>query len=428
MELTFQSLCIGSFGLIGLFLLYAITKGSPSLRSFIITRVLLTIPMVWILVTVVFLFMRVLPGDPIKSRMKPGTDPAKIAHIREQLGLDDPIQVQYVNYLTGLVRGDLGVSIVGEERPVAEQITERLPATIELVIPAALLMLIFGISSGAYAADKHKKPPDVVIRLGAVFIYSIPIFWMGLMLQLVFSRRLGWLPVAGRISPEVPLVRHTNILLIDSIFTNQAVQAVLVFLLVCVGLPLSRIWGGLIRRYWYDHASADWLEEWAGRIHVAVVLALLFLIALTLHPNWVALKNVLRHLVLPMVTLSLALVGVFVRLTRANMIETLQEDYIIAARARGVPARTVVYVHALRNTFIPILTLIGLQVAILFAGAVLTETTFSWPGMGLMLRDGIALRDYPRVQGGVAAFAVLIAITTMLMDILYAFIDPRIRY
>ena len=428
MELTFQSLCIGSFGLIGLFLLYAIAKGSPSLRSFIITRVLLTVPMVWILVTVVFLFMRVIPGDPIKSRMKPGTDPAKIARIREQLGLDDPIYIQYINYLTGMVRGDLGVSIVGEERSVSEQIAERLPATIELVIPSALLMLLFGISSGAFAADKHKKPPDVVIRLGAVFIYSIPIFWMGLMLQLVFSRRLGWLPVAGRIDPSVPLERHTNILLIDSIFTDQTVQAVLVFLLVFVGLPLSRAWGGLIRRYWYDHPASEWWEVWAGRIHVAVVLVLLFLISLTLHPNWTALEDVLKHLVLPMVTLSLALVGVFVRLTRANMIETLQEDYIIAARARGVPERKVVYIHALRNTFIPILTLIGLQVAILFAGAVLTETTFSWPGMGLMLRDGIALRDYPRVQGGVAAFAVLIAITTMLMDILYAFIDPRIRY
>ncbi len=457
MELTFQSLCIGSLGLIGIFVLYAMLTGSASLRSFIVMRVLLTIPMIWVLVTVVFLFMRVLPGDPIKSRMKPGTDPVRIAEIRDRLGLNDPLHVQYVNYLKGLIHGDFGVSIVGEERPVAEKIQERLPATIELVIPASLITLIFGVASGAFAADKHKKTPDVAIRLGAVFIYSIPIFWMGLLLQLIFSLQLGWLPVAGRIDPKVKMIRHTNILTLDSIVTNHS-ETVLAMLLLLFGLLVLKVWinlskphlmrienGTQIRQGLFSQFT-DFLflgsmppnlvkrlgyERFAKRvfrIQMVCVLAILLILSLTLSPNWGALKSILEHMILPVTTLSLALVGVFVRLTRSNMIETLQEEYVSSARARGVPERKIVYYHSLRNTFIPILTLIGLQVAILFAGAVLTETTFSWPGMGLMLKEGIALRDYPLVQGGVTVFAVMISVTTLLMDILYAFVDPRIRY
>jgi len=428
MELTFQSLCIGSLGIVGLFVLYALLTGSASLRSFILARILLTIPMIWILVTVVFLFMRVLPGDPIKSRMKPGTDPEKIARIRESLGLNDPIHIQYVDYLNGLIHGDFGVSIVGEERPVADKISERLPATIELVIPASLIMLLVGVSSGAFAANQHKKPPDVAIRLGAVFVYSIPIFWMGLLLQMISSLQLGWLPVAGRIDPTVPLNRHTNLLLLDSIITDHSFRAVIIFLLIFLGLPLKGFWPWFVKHKLSAHPRSDWLEIWLPRFYVLAILLLAGGIALTFTPNWKALSSAARHMILPVVTLSLALVGVFVRLTRANMIETLQEDFVMAGRARGVPEGKLVYFHALRNTFIPILTLIGLQIAILFAGAVLTETTFSWPGMGLLLRDGIALRDYPLVQGGVTVFAVMIAITTMLMDILYAFVDPRIRY
>jgi peptide/nickel transport system permease protein len=428
MILTFQSLCIGSLGIIGLFVCYALITGSSSLRRFIVARVVLTPLMIWILVTVVFVFMRVLPGDPIKTRMKPGTDPVKIAQIRESLGLNDPIHVQYVHYLVDMLHGDFGVSYVGEERPVARKISERMPATIELVIPASLLTLLVGVASGAYAADKRKKAQDVAIRLGAVFVYSIPIFWMGLLFQMIFSLKLGWLPVAGRIDPKIDLARHTNLLLIDSILTNHAVQGIILFFVILVGIPLVRIWPGLVKRYFSGHSNSDWLEIWLPRIHLLSILLIVVIVSLTLSPNWRALGSVIEHLILPVFTLSLALVGVFVRLTRANMIETLQEDFVTAARARGVPERKVIYFHALHNTFIPILTLIGLQVAILFAGAVLTETTFSWPGMGLMLRDGIALRDYPLVQGGVTVFAIMIAITTLLMDILYAFVDPRIRY
>jgi peptide/nickel transport system permease protein len=399
--------------------------GSRSLRNFILARILLTIPMIWILVTVVFLFMRVLPGDPIRSRMKPGTDPEKIAQIRESLGLNDPIHIQYVNYLNDLLHGDFGVSIVGEERPVAEKISERLPATLELVIPASILTLLFGVASGAFAADEHKRAPDVTIRLGAVFIYSIPIFWMGLLLQMIFSLKLGWLPVAGRIDPKIDLPLYTNMYLFDAIFTDNGWATLMILLLLFGGIPLNIITGKIVA----NQGGTEQQEKNARRIHILTVLVITALVAVFgLNPNWKAAGSVSKHMVLPVITLSLALVGVFVRLTRSNMIETLQQDFIMASRARGVPDNKVVYFHALRNTFIPILTLVGLQIAILFAGAVLTETTFSWPGMGLMLREGIGLRDYPLVQGGVTVFAVLIAMTTMLMDILYAFVDPRIRY
>jgi ABC-type dipeptide/oligopeptide/nickel transport system permease component len=248
---------------------------------------------------------------------------------------------------------------------------------------------------------------------------------MGLLLQMIFSLKLGWLPVAGRIDPKISLHLYTNMYLFDAIFTDNGWATLMILLLLFGGIPLNIITGKIVA----NRGGTEQQEKNARRIHILTVLVITALVAVFgLNPNWKAAGSVSKHMVLPVITLSLALVGVFVRLTRSNMIETLQQDFIMASRARGVPDNKVVYFHALRNTFIPILTLIGLQIAILFAGAVLTETTFSWPGMGLMLREGIGLRDYPLVQGGVTVFAVLIAMTTMLMDILYAFVDPRIRY
>jgi peptide/nickel transport system permease protein len=222
------------------------------------------------------------------------------------------------------------------------------------------------VLSGAYAAQHRKQWIDYLLRLFSITIYSIPIFWLGLVFIITFSTALGLTPVAGRIDAQIGLTleRKTNLLIVDSIITG----------------------------------------------------------------NWPALWSTLHHLILPSLTLGLALCGVFIRLTRVNMIETLQEDYITAGRARGLYERTLVYRHALHNTFIPILTLIGLQFAILLAGAVLTETTFSWPGMGRYLVDRIELRDYAAVQAVIAVFAMLVAVITLVMDMLYAFVDPRIRY
>ncbi|KAB2866169.1 MAG: ABC transporter permease, partial [Anaerolineae bacterium] len=340
MELTFGTLCGGGLLLVGLFLLYAVLTGSRSLRNYVITRLLLVVPMIWILLTLVFVMMRILPGDPISTRLKPGTDQATLDRLRERAGLNRPIYEQYWDYITDIAQGDLGVSNnVEQDRPVTDIIGRRFPATIELVMPSILLMLIFGIISGALSANRHKSAMDYSFRISSVVAYAIPIFWLGLMLQIVFARELNLLPVAQRINPQYAneFEHRTNIYVIDTLLAG----------------------------------------------------------------NMDAFGDVLKHLVLPTVTLTIALVGVFIRLTRSNMIEVLQEDYVTASRARGVPERKVVYFHALRNSFIPIMTLIGLQVAVLLAGAVLTETTFSWDGLGKLLRDGIALRDYPVVQGAV---------------------------
>lgn len=339
---------------------------SSSLRNFLITRLLLTIPMIWILVTVVFFVLRVLPGDPIRSQLGPKVSEEQLQEISIRMGLDKPIGVQYVNFLWDMVRLDFGNALTQGERPIIDEIGERLPATIELTVPAIILTAILGIGSGAYAAKNRKSPADYGLRFLSIAIYSIPVFFLGLVFQIVFSVRMGILPLYGRLDPviQVSFESPTNFYILDAILTR----------------------------------------------------------------NWPALRSGLAHLVLPATTLGLALSGVFVRLTRVNMIEILQSDFITAGRARGLSERILAYKHALRNTFIPILTLLGLQFAILMAGAVLTETTFSWPGMGRYLVERIQLRDYTAVQSTIGVFALFVGGISLVMDILYAFIDPRIRY
>jgi peptide/nickel transport system permease protein len=339
---------------------------SASLRRFIITRVLLTIPMVLILVTMIFFIMRILPGDPIRSQLGPRVSEEQANALRERLGLNRPLYVQYFDFLWDMVTLDFGTALTQGERPILDELGERMPATIELTIPAIAITAVIGIFSGAYAAKNRKKPVDYVMRLMSIVAYSIPVFFMGLIFQILFSVRLPVFPLAGRM---------------DTLM----------------------------------------MTTFESRTHFYVIDAILA-------QNWKALGSVLMHLVLPSVTLGLALSGVFVRLTRVNMIEMLQSDFITAGRARGLPERRLAYRHSLRNTFIPILTLLGLQFAILLAGAVLTETTFSWPGVGRYLVERIQLRDYTAVQATIAVFALFVAAVSLLMDILYAFIDPRIRY
>ena len=339
---------------------------STSLRRFLVTRLLLTIPMVLILVTMIFFVMRVLPGDPIRSQLGPRVSEEQADVLRERLGLNRPLYIQYSDFLWDMVTLDFGTALTQGERPIRDELGERLPATIELTIPAITLTAIIGIFSGAYAAKNRKKPVDYIIRLLSIAVYSIPIFFMGLIFQIIFSVRIPIFPLSGRMDTLLltNFTSITNFYIIDAILTR----------------------------------------------------------------NWPALWSVLMHLVLPSVTLGLALSGVFVRLTRVNMIEMLQSDFITAGRARGISENKLVYRHALRNTFIPILTMLGLQFAILLAGAVLTETTFSWPGVGRYLVERIQLRDYTAVQATIGIFALFVAFISLLMDVLYAFIDPRIRY
>lgn len=358
------ALIIGIPALIGL--IYIFVTGSTGLRRFTLTRVFLTLPMVFILATLVFFIMRVLPGDPVTSALGPKGTPEMIARIREQLGLADPLIVQYGNFLKDIVTFNFGNSLTGGHRPIVDEMSERFPATLELVIPASVLALTIGVIGGTWAASKRKRTSDYGMRIYSVIIYSLPIFWLGLMLQLFFGVWLNWLPISGRIDPVIGTTLHrtTNMYTIDSLISG----------------------------------------------------------------NWPALGSSLAHLVLPTITLGLILSGVFVRLTRINVIETQHSDYISAARARGIRERVLTYKHALKNALIPVITLIGLQVAILLAGAVLTETVFSWPGMGRYLVERISSRDYTAVQSGIAVFALLVAVISLTVDIIYSLVDPRVRY
>jgi peptide/nickel transport system permease protein len=337
---------------------------SANLRRYIFVRILLTIPMVLILITFVFFILRVIPGDPAVAIMREGASEEQLDAFRATLGLDKPLHEQYIEFLSGVFTGDLGDSMV-RPVPVVQEIRTFFPATVELAIFSIMIVAIVGTFSGAYAAQHRKSTADYSIRVGSIILYAMPIFWLGLMLQMFFGAQLGWLPVSGRLSPGMtPEETITGLYTIDAVLMR----------------------------------------------------------------DWVLLKDALIHLILPCITLGLILAGVFTRLTRANMLDVLQQDYITAGRARGIRERVLVYKHGLRNAFIPIVTLLGLQFALLLAGAILTETTFSWPGMGRLVVDRIYDRDFATVQGVILFFALLVAATSLFVDILYGFLDPRIRY
>ena len=336
-----------------------------NLIRYIITRAFLTIPMLFILLTIVFVVVRIMPGDPV-SAMLGGHAPDKvIEQKKEELGLNKPLIVQYGLYLLQIAQLDLGQSMIFKQ-DVKDAIGEKLPATIELTFFGMLITLIVGVPLGAYAADKRRTPQDYAIRLYGIVIYCIPVYWLGLMLQMIFGIWLDIFPVAGRTGARVfaTTFEQTGFYVLDTILIK----------------------------------------------------------------DFSALGDVLIHLVLPSVTLGLTLSGIFIRLTRANMLDVLKADYILAAEARGIRHRRVVYKHAILNAFVPILTMMGLQVALLMAGAVLTESTFSWPGMGRLLLERIYLRDYPTIQGVIVIFALIVALVSLIVDIIYALVDPRVRY
>ncbi|MDH3942723.1 MAG: ABC transporter permease [Anaerolineae bacterium] len=337
---------------------------SPGLRRYIAIRVLLTIPMLLILVSVVFLILRVLPGDPALAVLREGASQEQIDAFRASLGLDKSLPEQYVEFISGVIRFDFGESMT-RDRLVIDDIKTFLPATIELALYSMIVIAAVGIFSGAYAAQHRKSAADYSIRIISIILYSIPIFFLGIIFQMSFGAGLGWLPVFGRLSSGMsPPNSITGLYTIDALLMGN--------------IPL-------------------------------------FL-------------DALRHLILPSLTLGLILGGIFTRLTRANMLEVLEQDFITAGRARGIRERVLVYRHGLRNAFIPIVTILGLQFATLLAGAILTETTFSWPGLGRLVVDRIFDRDFTVVQASILFFAVLVASISLVVDILYGFIDPRIRY
>ena len=342
-----------------------------TLRTYIIARVLLTIPMIFILLTTVFLVMRVLPGDPVQLHFEKMASPAVVAAMKAQLGLDKPLWVQYFNYLAGLFRGDLGKSMQ-DYSPVASQIFSAFPATLELAICSMTIAILVGLFLGVESSKAYNKPKDHVIRVFGIVSYTIPVFFLGMILQLIFGVGLHWLPVGGRFDPTI---ESPSGLTIGSFHFSTGLYTI------------DSLLGGDVYKF--------------------VVT--------------------LKYLLLPSLTLGLVLCGVFIRLTRTNMFETLRLDFVTAAKARGLKETTVTYGYALRNAFLPVLTMMGLQFALLLGGAVLTETTFSWPGLGRYLIDRINFRDYTAIQGVVVVFGIFVSIVSLAVDLLYAYLDPRIR-
>lgn len=303
------------------------------------------------------------PGDPVTATLGERVSDARAADLRRSLGLDEPLWRQYVDYLGDVTRGDLGDAIT-TKRPLRQTISDRFPATLELTLFAMLVAMAVGLGIGGLAARFRGTALDVGGRLLGIVLYAAPIFWLGILFQLVFSVWLGWLPTGGRTAAFAEPRPVTGLYTVDSLITG----------------------------------------------------------------DWHALGEAVRHLALPALTLGLVIGGILVRLVRVNMIQTLRADYIEAARARGLPERAVVFRHALKNALVPVVAVVGLQFALLLSGAVLTETTFTWPGIGQSLYDFLQNRDYTAVQGIVTFYACFVVAVSLAIDVVTAFIDPRIRY
>ncbi|KHL10488.1 peptide/nickel transport system permease protein [Mumia flava] len=337
---------------------------SPLARYFLV-RVLLVIPMMFILVTFVFLLMRVI-GDPITAAQGGRLSPEQIAERKAQAGLDAPLLQQYWDYLTGILHGDFGTAMT-DGREISDVLVVNGAATLELAFWALIIAFGVGVPLGRMAARNRDRWPDAALRLFSILVYATPVFFLGLLLKLAFVP-LG-LPVAGRASTSTELALQdvdpqTHIMIIDAI-----------------------LWGD---------------------------------------PAYVG--DVLLHAILPALALGLLTSGVFLRLVRVNLIQTQRADYVTAARARGVTERRVERKHAFRNALVPVVTVMGLQVALLLSGAVLTETTFEWQGIGYTLAQYLIKRDFIAVQGIVTVIALVVALASLVIDVIVAFVDPRVRF
>ena len=332
---------------------------------FLLKRLALTIPTFAALMFITFVMIRLVPGDPIEVRRgERGISPERLAELRHEMGLDQPIWKQFLDYANALLHGDFGTSIVSKS-PVLHEFFTLFPATVELTVTAMIFAIVLGVPAGVIAASRRGGIYDQTLMGLALTGYSMPIFWWGLILVLVMSNTLGLTPVSGR----VDLVNYyyepvTGFMLIDSLLSDQD--------------------------------GAFW--------------------------------DAVRHLILPMIVLGTVPLAVIARMTRSSMLEVLEEDYVRTAKAKGLSWTRIVGVHALRNALIPVVTVIGLQVGGLLAGAVLTETIFSWPGVGKWLIESINRRDYPALQGGIMLIATIVILVNLLVDMLYGLINPRIRH
>ena len=338
---------------------------SRSLQYYILARLLLAPLMLWTITTVVFLLLRATPGDPVDAVLGGRAPDSVKQEYRQRLGLLDPLWLQYLRYLGSLLRLDLGSSITSQGEAVWDTIQEHFPATVELAVFSMAIALFVGIAVGVISASRPGTFLDVGGRLFGIITYALPLFWVGMLMQLIFSVQLGWFPLGTRFPTSLPAPQgFTGLYTIDSLLSGNLTQ---------------------------------------------------FFTAL-------------YYLFLPSLTLGLLLSGIFERIVRVNLKQTLRSDYVEAARARGITERRILLDHALKNALIPVITILGLTFASLLGGAVLTEVTFSWPGLANRLYEAISLRDYPTVQGILVFFAAIVVLASIVIDILNAYVDPRIRY
>lgn len=333
--------------------------------AFFAKRLALTLPTFLALMFVTFFAIRLVPGDPVEVRVgERGISPERLAQFRHELGLDQPVWKQFLDYVGGILHGDFGTSVVTNEKVLTEFLT-LFPATLELGLCAMIFALIVGVFFGVIAAVNRGSFFDHTLMGLSVAGFSMPIFWWGLLLIMLVAGQWGLTPVSGRID----LIRFyfepvTGFMLIDS-----------------------------------------WLSGQKG-----------------------AFSSALSHLILPTIVLGTVPLATIARMTRSSMLEVLSEDYVRTARAKGLGTLRVIGLHALRNALIPVVTIVGIQIGTIMAGAVLTETIFSWPGVGKWLIEAIGRRDYPALQGGILLISGLVIFVNLLVDLLYGLINPRIRH
>jgi len=331
---------------------------------FALTRLSLVVPTFIGITLLAFFLIRLVPGDPIETMAgERGIDATRHEQLRQEYGFDQPVLVQYGRYLVRVLHGDLGRSIVTREAVISE-FSALFPATVELAICAMLLAVSVGLPAGILAAARRNSIFDYGVMGISLVGYSMPIFWWGLLLILLFSVQLDLTPVSGRIAVQYFVEPITGFLLIDTLLSNDK-----------------------------------------G-----------------------AFASALSHIVLPAIVLGTVPLAVIARMTRSAMLEVLGEDYIRTARAKGLPTYRVIGLHALRNALIPVITVIGLQIGVLFTGAILTETIFSWPGVGKWLIEAINRRDYPVLQGGTLLIGIVVMTVNLLVDLAYGLINPRTRH
>ena len=357
------------------------------MTQYAIRRILYSIPVIFGILLVTFIMARAIPGDPCTAMLGEKASVESCERFNRKMGLDEPIAVQFGVYMKNIFSGDFGDSI-RFSRPVTTILLERLPTTIELGLVSLFFALVIGIPAGVLAAVRRNTAADVGVMIAANTGVSMPVYWLGLLLAYVFALLLKdtpfWLPPSGRISAGVTAIPFYEV------FQWNLIEGTFIY---------------------------TFMEFFSN----------MYIFNSIISGDWEVLNDVVKHLILPAVALSTIPLAIIARMTRSSMLEVLRQDYIRTARAKGLMERFVILKHAFRNALLPVITIIGLQVGTLFAGAVLTETIFGFAGVGRMLFEAITARDFPIVQGFTIVIAIGYVAVNLLVDLSYVFIDPRIR-